>query len=138
MNKKLLKYVQSKFLLVAQDLVRNPQALKFKLEGAMEKLNKGKVKEALGTNVEDFKTLVRMVKAWLSRDYKGVPTSSIVYIVAAIVYFVTPTDFVPDFILGLGLLDDIAVLRWVMEKIKSDIEKFKKWEAEHESTKGSF
>ena len=138
MNKKLLKYVQSKFLLVAQDLVRNPQALKFKLEGAMEKLNKGKVKEALGKNVEDFKTLGRMVKAWLSRDYKGVPTSSIVYIVAAIVYFVTPTDFVPDFILGLGLLDDIAVLRWVMEKIKSDIEKFKKWEAEHESTKGSF
>ena len=138
MNKKLLKYVQSKFLLVAQDLVRNPQALKFKLEGAMEKLNKGKVKEALGKNVEDFKTLVRMVKAWLSRDYKGVPTSIIVYIVAAIVYFVTPTDFVPDFILGLGLLDDIAVLRWVMEKIKSDIEKFKKWEAEHESTKGSF
>ena len=137
MNKRLLKYVQTKFLVLAQDLIRNPQALKFKLDGAMEKLNKSKVKDALGKNVDDLKTLVRMVKAWLARDYREVPTSTIVYIVAAIIYFVNPTDFMPDFILGLGLLDDIAVLRWVMEKIKLDIERFKKWESDTASTKGS-
>ena len=31
-------------------------------------------------------------------------------------------------VLGLGFVDDIAVLSWVLEKIRDDVEKFKNWE----------
>jgi len=135
MNQKLLKLVQFKFLKISEDLVKNPQALKFKLEKAKDKLNKESVKESLGRNIDDLKTLMRFISAWLTRKYTSVPTQSIIYIVLGVVYFITPTDFVPDFILGLGFVDDIAVLVWVMEKVKVDIDQFKNWEYEKKKDK---
>lgn len=128
MNSKLLKYVKGKFVKIAEDLVKNPQGLKFKLSKAKEKLNKKAVVDSLGKYVEDLKTLMRLLSAWISRKYTGVETQTIVYTVLAVVYFVTPTDFVPDFVLGLGFVDDISVLSWVLEKIKNDVDKFKNWE----------
>lgn len=128
MNSKLLKYVKGKFVKVAEDLVRNPQGLKYKLAKAKEKLNRKSVIDSLGSYVDDLKTLMRLLGAWISRKYTGASTQTIIYTVLAVVYFVTPTDFVPDFILGLGFVDDIAVLSWVLDKIKDDVQKFKEWE----------
>lgn len=108
--------------------MENPQGLKFKLEKASEKVSTQSVRDSLGKNIEDLKTLIRMAKAWSSRRYRKVSTQTIVYTIAAIIYFVTPTDFMPDFLLGLGFLDDIAVIRWVIGQIKDDLEGFKAWE----------
>ena len=130
MNSRLAKYVKSKFMRMAGDLMDNPQGLKFKLEKAAEKLKKGAVADALGVYLEDLKTLIRMVAAWLSRKYTGLEKQTILYTIVAIIYFVTPTDFVPDFLLGLGFVDDIAVISWVLGIIKEDLVKFKKWESE--------
>lgn len=132
MNSKLANYVKTKFVRIATDLMDNPQGLKFKLEKAGEKLKKGAVADALGVYVEDLKTLIRMAKYWVSRKYTGMETQTILYTIVAVVYFVTPTDFVPDFLLGLGFVDDIAVISWVLGLIKEDLEKFKLWELEKE------
>ena len=123
-----MAYVKGKFLNIASDLMQNPQGLKFKLDKAREKINTQSVRESLGKNVEDLKTLIRMARAWASRSYRNVSSQTILYTVAAIIYFVTPTDFMPDFIIGLGFLDDIAVIRWVIGQIKTDLERFKEWE----------
>lgn len=128
MNRKLMAYVKGKFLNIASDLMQNPQGLKFKLDKAREKINTQSVRESLGQNVEDLKTLIRMARAWASRSYRNVSSQTILYTVAAIIYFVTPTDFMPDFIIGLGFLDDIAVIRWVIGQIKTDLDRFKEWE----------
>ena len=128
MNSKLSAYVKRRFLKIAEDLMKNPQGLRFKLEKASEKLNKASVKEALGNYIEDIKLLIRMMRAWVSRNYTELSKQTIIYTIVALVYFVTPTDFVPDFILGLGFVDDLTVLSWVLGMIKSDLEKFKKWE----------
>lgn len=129
MNSKLLGYVKGKFVKIAEDLVKNPQGLKFKLQKAKEKINKQSVIDSLGSYVEDLKILMRILSAWISRKYTEVNKQTIIYTVLAVVYFVTPTDFVPDFLLGLGFVDDIAVIAWVLEKIKDDVEKFKQWES---------
>lgn len=136
MNSRLKKYVTGKFTKIAQDLLENPQGLKFKLENAKEKLTKQNVKDALGKNVDDFKTLLRMAKLWLSRRYRNISKQSIILVIVAIIYFITPTDFVPDFILGLGYIDDISVLKWVLVQISKDLENFKKWEEEKEKDSG--
>jgi uncharacterized membrane protein YkvA (DUF1232 family) len=49
-------------------------------------------------------------------------------IVASIVYFVMPVDLLPDFILGIGFLDDAGLIAWTVKTISSDIEKFIEWE----------
>lgn len=129
MNSKLANYVKTKFMRIAQDLMDNPQGLKFKLEKALEKVNKTSVMDSLGKNVLELKTLIRMLKYWAQRKYTNVSQQTIMYSIVAVVYFVTPTDLVPDFLLGLGFVDDIAVLSWVLGMIAVDLKKFKDWES---------
>lgn len=130
MNSRLKKYVNNRFTKIAQDLIDNPQGLKFRLENALEKLSKKSVVDALGRNVDDLKTLVRMAKLWITRKYNKISKQSILLVIVAIVYFITPTDFVPDFIIGLGYVDDISVLKWVLSQISEDLQKFKDWETQ--------
>ena len=130
MNKKLRDYVKNRFVAIASDLIRNPQGLQFSLKKASQKAGNQSVKEAFGAYLADLLTLIRMAKAWLSKSYQDVSTQTIIYAIVAIVYFLTPTDFLPDFMLGLGFIDDIAVLRWVVKLIKKDLDKFKAWEQE--------
>lgn len=127
MNSRLSKYVKEKFMLIAQDLMDNPQGLKFKLEKATEKLTKENVKDAFGIYFEDLKSLTLMAKLWVTRKYTKISKQTILYTILAVVYFVTPTDFVPDFLLGLGFVDDIAVLTWVLGQIQEDLNQFKVW-----------
>ncbi|WP_311031089.1 YkvA family protein [Mesorhizobium koreense] len=42
-------------------------------------------------------------------------------LLAALAYFVLPTDFIPDFIFGLGFTDDVAVLTAAITAIRSHI-----------------
>ncbi len=49
-------------------------------------------------------------------------------IIASIIYFVTPIDLIPDFIIGLGFIDDAAILTWTFNAIRNDINSFVEWE----------
>lgn len=49
---------------------------------------------------------------------------------AALIYFVSPADAMPDVIVGLGLLDDATVLGFTIPATHSDLEAFRKWEDE--------
>lgn len=135
MNSKLGGYVKNKFVKIAEDLIENPQGLKYKLDTASEKLTRLSVAEALGNYLDKLKTLIRMTKLWVSRKYTKVSTQTIIYTIVAVVYFVTPTDFVPDFILGLGFIDDMAVISWVLGLIKKDLKDFEKWEQKRNKQK---
>ena len=128
MNSRLAKYVKGKFMSISADLMENPQGLKYKLDKAAEKLNKKSVMDSFGNYLAELKALIRMAKMWITRKYTKVDKQTILYSVVAIVYFVIPTDFVPDFILGLGFVDDVAVLTWVLSLIKEDLDRFKLWE----------
>lgn len=82
----------------------------------------------LGDVVDDLNTLVRLMNSWVRAEYRQVPRTTIVVVVAAILYFVVPTDLIPDFIFGLGFIDDIAVIGWVAREIGRDLADFRAWE----------
>jgi uncharacterized membrane protein YkvA (DUF1232 family) len=46
------------------------------------------------------------------------PTRTRAILLAALAYFVLPTDFVPDFIAGFGFTDDIAVLSAALAAVR--------------------
>lgn len=46
--------------------------------------------------------------------------------IAAGIYLVLPTDLVPDFIIGFGQVDDLAVASFVFKTIYEDLKKSKK------------
>lgn len=47
------------------------------------------------------------------------------------IYFVSPIDLIPDFILGLGLIDDATVLAWTIRACASDLAAFLACESAH-------
>lgn len=48
---------------------------------------------------------------------------------AALLYFVTPIDGIPDWLFGIGLVDDLAVLAWVMRTWRNELAAFEQWRA---------
>jgi len=74
---------------------------------------------------DDVMTLIELVRAWARGDYRDVPLKAVVTIVAGVLYFVTPIDFIPDFLLGFGLLDDVTVLTWVINVVREELDRFR-------------
>lgn len=74
---------------------------------------------------EDFTTLVELLKAYATGEYRDVPRKSLLLVAAGILYFVTPIDVIPDFLLGFGYLDDLTVLTYVIGIVRDEIERFR-------------
>ena len=70
----------------------------------------------------------RMLKAYAMGEYKSVPWKSIISIAAVLIYFISPLDFIPDFIPLVGIADDFGLLVWVYRNIKRDVDAFLQWE----------
>jgi uncharacterized membrane protein YkvA (DUF1232 family) len=76
----------------------------------------------------DSLVLIRMIRAYVDGRYRDIPWRTILTATAAIVYFVSPADFIPDFIIGLGLFDDAAVLTWTLASLSRTLADFRAWE----------
>jgi uncharacterized membrane protein YkvA (DUF1232 family) len=71
-----------------------------------------------------------IVDMWsMLQDYRegryDVPWKTIAAIVVALLYFISPVDLLPDFIPGLGYIDDAFVIGLAMKFIGGDIEKYR-------------
>jgi uncharacterized membrane protein YkvA (DUF1232 family) len=73
-------------------------------------------------------TLVRLVRAYASGDYRQIETSTIISGLGVILYVVSPIDLVPDFIPVLGFLDDLSLVSWFLGKFHVEIARFREWE----------
>lgn len=81
---------------------------------------------------DSLSAMFRLVKAYTNGKYREVPWQSLVMIVGVLVYFVMPTDLLPDFIVGLGYIDDVTVIGWTLKTVADDINSFLAWETEQE------
>jgi len=88
-------------------------------------------KGALKKVITDLATLVRLVRAWFRKEYRDVPWSTIAIALGAIIYFVNPFDAVPDFIPGVGYLDDALVIGITVKSIQGALDAFRAWENEN-------
>ena len=96
------------------------------LDNAFAKL--GGLTEQLYDAQDQLLGLIRMVRAWLKREYRDVSPKAIVAMLAAIIYFVNPVDLISDMIPILGFLDDITIISYVVTVFNKEIEKFMAWE----------
>jgi len=81
----------------------------------------------LGQLREDVKLLQSLCLAWWRGEYRAISPGALVTIVAGLLYFVSPIDAIPDWLLGVGFLDDIAVLGWVLKTVSDELARFKAW-----------
>ena len=82
---------------------------------------------AVGNLLADVPLLISIVKSYIEGKYKEIPTGTIVAIIAALLYVLSPIDILPDFIPVVGFADDAAVVAFCVASIHSDLAKYKAW-----------
>lgn len=85
----------------------------------------------VGTYLSDVPLLVSLVKSYKKKEYTDPPISTIIAIVAVLIYVVVPTDLIPDSIPYVGFVDDASAVAFVVEKTNKDLEAYKKWQEEN-------
>jgi len=116
------------FVKSAYRFLNKPLALLQLLKQSAERLQRYDSARELGEDVlVQFQLLFRMVRAYAKGEYRGVSLQGVVLSVAALLYFVAPLDFIPDFLV-IGLVDDIALILWLIKNYKQELEDFQAWE----------
>jgi len=76
----------------------------------------------------DFRRMGRMMRCWANGSYRRVPIRSILYVAAALIYFLDPLDLIPDVLPLIGYVDDMAIIGFVINGVRKDLGRFSEWE----------
>lgn len=116
------------FVRSAYKLLGKPIAVFRILKKSLAQLQRYESVRELSADLKEYVgTLSRMVQAYIKGEYKGISKTNAALSLAALIYFVSPLDLIPDFLV-IGFLDDLALLTWVYSNYKGEIEDFKNWE----------
>ena len=114
------RFLQGKWLEKARVYAFNPRKMKellFQLGKYVSKNGLSSVKDTL-LLIKDYLFDVTTGR------YKGYDVKKLVVIVGAVIYVVTPFDFLPDFI-PPGLIDDLSIVAWALKEASAELEKYK-------------
>lgn len=108
----------------AEDILKDPE----KTESFVQKIMR-KLKEIplVGDYFADVPALCMMVKDYASGDYTEIPLASVIGIMVALLYFLSPIDLIPDVIPAIGLLDDAVVISFAVHSVHDDIVRYRMW-----------
>ncbi|WP_428224647.1 YkvA family protein [Flavobacterium sp.] len=109
----------------AEILIKDKQKTTNTVNEAMEKASKHK--NQLEKVWDYLQLFFSIVKDYINGNYKQIPLATIISIVASLIYLISPIDFIPDFIPGIGLIDDVFVIGLVISSATSDLDKYKEW-----------
>ena len=88
-----------------------------------------KIKEIpnVGEQLSMVPVMISLVKNYVQGKYTTVPYGTILAILSALIYLLSQIDLIPDFLPGIGYLDDIAVVGFCITMVKADIDSYDVW-----------
>ena len=111
----------------AESYAKNPERLRKLLLDAREKINhipRGPFAETWPY----LMAMIRFIGAYHLGEYRDISSPNLQVVIAAIIYFVSPFDVIPDSVPILGHIDDAMVVRLAMESVRADLDTFMAWE----------
>lgn len=108
----------------AEKMVERPDKVEHLLKRLESKLRSV---PKLGGTLATVPQLGMLINSWIRGDYREIPIGSIVAALAAVIYFVSPIDLIPDAIPVIGHLDDAGVVGFVLHMIKTDLDEYMEW-----------
>lgn len=113
----------------ATKLLGKPGKIAFLLRDAYQKLVDEKSDKSGFAQVKEVMfSFIRLVRAYISGDYRQIATKTIVIGIATLLYVVSPIDLIPDFIPLIGFADDISLMAWFISAFQGELTKFQEWE----------
>ena len=76
--------------------------------------------------------MVKMLKDYKNGIYHNVPWFTIASIIVALLYVLNPFDVVPDFIPGIGYVDDLGVFTIALRFVETDLHRYLDWKLEED------
>jgi uncharacterized membrane protein YkvA (DUF1232 family) len=111
----------------AEAYVNDPKRLRKLIEDAIGKINvipRG----PFGETWPYLLAMVRVVRDYQRAEYRDIAAAKLLIIIAAIIYFVSPFDVIPDWIPVLGHIDDAFVVTLALKSVRGDLDTFMAWE----------
>jgi len=111
----------------SESVVKDPERLRKLVGDAREKINhipRGPFAETWPY----LMAMIRLIRAFHQLEYRDISAQNLLIIVAAIIYFVSPFDVIPDSVPILGNIDDAFVVRLAMKSVSADLDAFMAWE----------
>ena len=84
--------------------------------------------DSFGETWPYFQTMLRLIRAYYRGEYHEVTESTLVILIAAVIYVVSPLDVIPDAIPAIGFLDDATVVALAVQRARQDLDDFMLWE----------
>ena len=109
----------------AEKILKDPKAVKSILSRAKTKAEQPK--QAFEEFREELILLYEFGLDYTNKNYREVSFKSMGTVVFALLYFVVPTDVIPDFLLGAGYIDDSMVILWAVRSMKKEIDAYREW-----------
>jgi uncharacterized membrane protein YkvA (DUF1232 family) len=111
----------------AQAYARNPKVLHQLVQDAVGKISlipRGPFAEAWPY----LMAMIRMIRDYQRAEYRDISEQNLLIIVAAIIYFVSPFDVIPDWVPVFGHIDDAFVITLALKSVRGDLDTFMAWE----------
>ena len=97
----------------------------------VSKMNKNLVRFGLLARLlQNLKLLFLLIRDYFKGTYRDVSFKSIIVFLAGLAYIISPLDLIPDYIPGLGQIDDVALLAFCLYLLEKDLLKYEKWRQE--------
>lgn len=108
----------------AEKVLSNSKKLDKVLVRTEKKLN---LLPVVGTSLAMIPSMISLVRSYTKKEYTEIPIGTIIAIISALLYFISPVDLIPDVIPVAGHLDDAAVVGACLALVKSDLDDYKEW-----------
>ena len=111
----------------AAAVARDPQRLHKLVEDAVGKI--GSIPRGPFAETWPYlMAMIRLIRDYHRAEYRDLSEPNLLIIVAAILYFVSPFDVIPDWVPVLGHIDDAFVISLALKSVRADLDTFMAWE----------
>jgi uncharacterized membrane protein YkvA (DUF1232 family) len=112
----------------AKWFAKNPKALRELFDEAVRK-TKSIPRAPFNELWTYLQAMLRLIRAYYRGEYRDVKIANLILIIAAIIYLLDPWDLIPDWIPGLGFVDDATILAFAVQKTRQALDDFTDWES---------
>ena len=90
--------------------------------------------KALKSLLSQGMVMIELVRDYATGRYREVPYWAMGATALALFYVLSPVDVIPDFVVGLGYLDDAVVVSFALRLIEKELDRYKQWKTRLQGT----